>query len=110
MSVPATYLGSWTGHVSDVNRKNGYRGEITISADGAIATTYHMRQGIQHGSLTAHCASNGFLLLREDTGSFHGTLLLYMDAASELRSVWRTSSGFSSEATMTRATSAGSGK
>lgn len=102
MRIPSQYIGTWGGKITDVNRVQSYNGEITLSADG-VDTGYHMARGQKKGRLTWCCESDGFLVLKENVGSWRGTLMLYMDVGSNLRCVWRDGAEFSSEAAMTRA-------
>ena len=105
MHIPTQFLGRWSGTISDSTRKHPYQGEIVIGADG-VDTTYFMAQGTKTGKLALHCESDGFLVLKEVTASFTGTLMLYLDASSSLKCVWRCGSRFNSEATMTRSDAA----
>lgn len=105
MQIPSQYVGAWAGKIVDANRAKNYDGEIILSVD-SIVTVYHMALGQKEGKLTRQYEADGFLVLKETVGSWSGTLMLYMDAPSNLKCVWRYGSKFSSEATMNRITSA----
>lgn len=101
MHIPTRYIGRWRGEIFDVTRTNKYDGEIVLGL-GEVSTTYFMAQGKKEGKLDLQCEADGFLVVKETAGSFKGTLLLYLDADSNLKCVWRSGSKFNSEATMTR--------
>ena len=101
MSIPPQLFGRWRGTITDATRQNPYLGEIVIGED-AVEATYFMAQGTKAGKLALLCESDGFLVLKEATASFTGTLLLYLDADSQLKCVWRSGSKLNSEATLTR--------
>lgn len=101
MHIPTQYLGRWSGKITDATLMKPYLGEIVIGVDDVDAT-YSMVHGTKIGKLSLHCESDGFLVLKEVTASFTGTLVLYLDASSSLKCVWRRGSRFNSEATMTR--------
>ncbi len=101
MLIPTRYVGSWHGEVHDTKLKNSYTSEIVVNTDG-IGTGYHMARGLQQGVFAAQSESDGFLVLKETVNKWSGTLMLYLDAAGDMKCIWRSGSQFSGEATMTR--------
>jgi len=102
MQIPRHFLGRWRGQVVDLERAAPYSGEIEIGED-AVHTRYDLKQGIKAGELTLEYAAGGFIVLREDVGSFHGKLLLYMDNQNNLKCVWTHREKYQCEATMRKA-------
>jgi hypothetical protein len=98
MQLPAKFIGHWEGMINhDVMRKNPYKATVVIKSDG-IATTYGNLQGV----LSEEYTSNACLVFKELANSFKGTLMMYLDADSNLKCVWFEGTKFRCEAMLSR--------
>ena len=107
-TIPAQYLGIWSGSISDTNRKRPYPGTIRLNENGGTSE-YELPTQVAKGTLILRQVTANSVVLREifpEGKAAEAMLTVELDADGNLKCSWGSPGGqgkkVTSKATMSR--------